>query len=704
MSFLNLIRRIINRNQQATAVQSITTPAVRSYGSELNTAQPGQEPPPRRAGDLSPTNSPAATLYHPAVYRPAINATVPLLPSEQLSVSQRTIVAENTDISGHTISDVADVATGPLSTLNMPQATVVTFDSGLKQAIGLETTDTGATIQATYYQPEGETFWVSETEGEHLQALGISLRDLDERVIGQILGGHEETTIYTLDNGAALASSVTDVPQQDGSVHKQTNLFFRPGEDMDYIPVSDTLRALGTDENTIANARLYSAQLGNQPGVKVIITDEYGVERIQHFTQPAPGNVQVASLLSTGQFSQHEGLSALTADSASSQQPVMEEVTTTVSDRVLRWATEENYQARFFADGSTLEERRNALLTGLAMGTVGGGVLVAAPQVGIPLVLGALSLGTAGCDLEEIANGTATPFDDMRNGGGEERSSSGASSAAPSSNGAGSFDSSRGSSRGAGYVGPVQIDRAVAALIGPESGWDSTIPNGSGSGAIGLGQIMPENVGPWTQRHLGYTMSYDEFRYDPEAQKKVIYGQVNLILQDALADGETTEEGMLRYLGNVWYSGQPYPSFANTQQYWNGNEYPSPNQYTNTLLNSYQTTPSPSQNAATPPPPSPQPEPAPVPPPVVTQPVAPPPVTTTPPVHMDKVVPLAEDTAPPTYYSDPGVQESSTNQNQERQICENATSTDQLNRCVEEGHITREEAWKIAPANGLVGN
>ena len=35
--------------------------------------------------------------------------------------------------------------------------------------------------------------------------------------------------------------------------------------------------------------------------------------------------------------------------------------------------------------------------------------------------------------------------------------------------------------------------------------------NASGSGATGLGQVMPENIGPWTNKYLGYRMTQEEF-------------------------------------------------------------------------------------------------------------------------------------------------------------------------------------------------
>lgn len=125
--------------------------------------------------------------------------------------------------------------------------------------------------------------------------------------------------------------------------------------------------------------------------------------------------------------------------------------------------------------------------------------------------------------------------------------------------------------------------RIVDAIIGKESGGDSTVLNQSGSGAIGLGQVMPENVGPWTNTYLGYRMTPEEFRYDPAAQMTVITGKVNDIYQDQLTAGYD-EDTAIRRTASIWYSGRGELYNNTNPQYWDGDEYPSIDSYTQYIL------------------------------------------------------------------------------------------------------------------------
>ena len=125
--------------------------------------------------------------------------------------------------------------------------------------------------------------------------------------------------------------------------------------------------------------------------------------------------------------------------------------------------------------------------------------------------------------------------------------------------------------------------RLVNAIIGKESGGQSDVVNASGSGAIGLGQVMPENVGPWTNQYLGRRMTPEEFRYDPEAQMTVVTGKLNDILKDQLAAGYS-EDIAIRRAASIWYSGRGDLYDNQRPQSWAGDAYPSIGSYTQNIL------------------------------------------------------------------------------------------------------------------------
>ena len=133
--------------------------------------------------------------------------------------------------------------------------------------------------------------------------------------------------------------------------------------------------------------------------------------------------------------------------------------------------------------------------------------------------------------------------------------------------------------------GPVDVNRLRQAIIGKESGGNFSAVNPD-SGALGLGQVMPENVGPWTQRHYGRRLTPKQFLANKEAQLSVVNGQINEILQQQLKAGYGMETA-IRRTASIWYSGQG-DLYNNTRpQYSNGRRYPSISEYTVDILNRY---------------------------------------------------------------------------------------------------------------------
>jgi len=123
------------------------------------------------------------------------------------------------------------------------------------------------------------------------------------------------------------------------------------------------------------------------------------------------------------------------------------------------------------------------------------------------------------------------------------------------------------------------------AIINKESGGNYTVVNPD-SGAIGIGQVMPENVGPWTQKYLGRRLTPQQFRYDKAAQDAVINGRFRDMLADQKAAGYKGEEA-IRRAAAVWYSGQAKLWNNTRPQYSNGRRYPSIAEYTQAIWNSY---------------------------------------------------------------------------------------------------------------------
>ena len=132
--------------------------------------------------------------------------------------------------------------------------------------------------------------------------------------------------------------------------------------------------------------------------------------------------------------------------------------------------------------------------------------------------------------------------------------------------------------------------RFRSAIISQESGGSYTILGqyvpGQGR-AIGIGQVMPANVGPWTKKYVGRAMSPNEFRYNPAAQDKVLNGVFNDMLTNNLSAGYSEEEAVRRAAAE-WYGG------PGAVEHWNNPGYkgafanhPNMQQYTRSIWRKY---------------------------------------------------------------------------------------------------------------------
>jgi hypothetical protein len=133
---------------------------------------------------------------------------------------------------------------------------------------------------------------------------------------------------------------------------------------------------------------------------------------------------------------------------------------------------------------------------------------------------------------------------------------------------------------------PTNVSSFRQAIIGKESGGNYNAVNPD-SGALGIGQVMPENVGPWTQKYLGKTLTPQQFLKDRAAQDAVVNGRFNDMLKDQAAAGFSGEQ-MIRRAAAVWYSGQSKLWNDTKPQYSKGRRYPSIAEYTQAIWDSYQ--------------------------------------------------------------------------------------------------------------------
>ena len=134
--------------------------------------------------------------------------------------------------------------------------------------------------------------------------------------------------------------------------------------------------------------------------------------------------------------------------------------------------------------------------------------------------------------------------------------------------------------------GKIDTTKAFNALVGNESGGNYQAMNTAGSGATGLGQVMPENIGPWTKEVLGRAMTQSEFRNNKAAQIRVVTYKFNQAIKSQLDAGFSPTES-LRRAAAIWYSGDAKLVNSTKKEYYNGVAYPSIKEYADDILRRY---------------------------------------------------------------------------------------------------------------------
>lgn len=117
---------------------------------------------------------------------------------------------------------------------------------------------------------------------------------------------------------------------------------------------------------------------------------------------------------------------------------------------------------------------------------------------------------------------------------------------------------------------PVTFEQFFAAIAGQESGGDYGAINAR-TGASGKYQIMPANIGPWSEQYLGRHISVSQFRNSPALQEQL----ARAVLYDYY--GKYGARGA----ASAWYSGSP--KGQNNYHRFNANE-PSIGEYVDQVL------------------------------------------------------------------------------------------------------------------------
>jgi len=133
--------------------------------------------------------------------------------------------------------------------------------------------------------------------------------------------------------------------------------------------------------------------------------------------------------------------------------------------------------------------------------------------------------------------------------------------------------------------GSLDVNKLRRAIVGKESGGSFTVVNPD-SGALGYGQVMPENVPSWTKKHFGKSLTPRQYLASQPAQLAVVNGQIAEIYQQQIAAGYRGDIA-IRRAAAIWYSGQGDLYNDNKKQFYNGREYPSIREYTLDILRRY---------------------------------------------------------------------------------------------------------------------
>lgn len=134
-------------------------------------------------------------------------------------------------------------------------------------------------------------------------------------------------------------------------------------------------------------------------------------------------------------------------------------------------------------------------------------------------------------------------------------------------------------------AGSPQEDRLFRAIVQGESRGNPNAVNPH-SGALGVGQVMPENVPVWTSEVLGKAMTPAEFKADPAAQEKVVRAKLAEYLKEGM-EKTGQESEAVRYAAAKWYSGHGSLRNDSKPQKYGDGDYPSIKDYSDLVERRY---------------------------------------------------------------------------------------------------------------------
>ena len=140
----------------------------------------------------------------------------------------------------------------------------------------------------------------------------------------------------------------------------------------------------------------------------------------------------------------------------------------------------------------------------------------------------------------------------------------------------------------------IDIPALKASIIAQESNGNPTVINPD-SGALGLGQVMPENIAGvgtgWDYEALGRDVSAAEYLADPQIQNKIIDHQLEQIALSQSTDATGTPRSpneIAKRSAAVWYSGRSNYCQSTGAEYFGQTQYPSGAAYCDAVVQRYQ--------------------------------------------------------------------------------------------------------------------
>ena len=142
----------------------------------------------------------------------------------------------------------------------------------------------------------------------------------------------------------------------------------------------------------------------------------------------------------------------------------------------------------------------------------------------------------------------------------------------------------------------IDIPALKESIIGQESGGNPSAVNPH-SGALGLGQVMPENLAGegqgWDYDALGRDVSPNEFLSDPDLQDEIIEHQLSAIALSQSVDSagnKRSDAEIAKRSAAVWYSGQGDFCQSTGGEVYGAGAYPSGAEYCASVGEKYEQT------------------------------------------------------------------------------------------------------------------